>query len=98
MNSLYNSLMGGSNTGSNQSVQNNQSNSNVVKSIVGMLSGSANPYQLLTGIAAKNPMVKNIMDMSNNSGKSFKDIFYELAKQKGVDPNSVLNQLKNQKI
>ena len=90
--------MGGSNTGSNQSVQNNQSNSNVVKSIVGMLSGSANPYQLLTGIAAKNPMVKNIMDMSNNSGKSFKDIFYELAKQKGVDPNSVLNQLKNQKI
>lgn len=94
MNSLYNSLMGGSNTGNNQSVQNNQSNSDVVKSIVGMLSGSANPYQLLTGIASRNPMIKNIMDMSNNSGKSYKDIFYELAKQKGVDPNSILGQLK----
>lgn len=96
MNSLYNSLMGGSNISNNQSVQNNQSNSNsdIVKSIVGMLSGSANPYQLLTGIAAKNPIIKNIMDMSNNSGKSYKDIFYELAKQKGVDPNSILGQLK----
>lgn len=98
MNSLYNSLMGGSNIGNNQSVQNNQSNSDIANSIVGMLSGSANPYQVLTMFAAKNPMVKNIMDMSNNSGKSFKDIFYELAKQKGVDPNSVLSQLKNQKI
>lgn len=92
MNSLYNSLMGGSNTGNNQNPQNN--NMSVVKSIVGMLSGSANPYQVLTGIAAKNPMIKNVMDSANNSGKSYKDIFYELAKQKGVDPNSIISQLK----
>lgn len=98
MNSLYNSLMGGSNIGNNQSVQNNQSNSDIVKSIVGMLSGSASPYQLLTGIAARNPMIKNIMDMSNNSGKSYKDIFYELAKQRGANPNDVLDQLKRSKI
>lgn len=91
MNSLYNSLMGGSNTGNNQNPQNNMS---VVKSIVGMLSGSANPYQVLTGIAAKNPMIKNVMDSANSSGKSYKDIFYELAKQKGVDPNSIISQLK----
>ncbi len=92
MNSLYNSLMGGSNTGNNQNPQNN--NMSVVKSIVGMLSGSANPYQVLTGIAAKNPMIKNVMDSANSSGKSYKDIFYELAKQKGVDPNSIISQLK----
>ena len=91
MNSLYNSLMGGSNTGNNQNPQNNMS---VVKSIVGMLSGSANPYQVLTGIAAKNPMIKNVMDSANSSGKSYKDIFYELARQKGVDPNSIISQLK----
>lgn len=91
MNSLYNSLMGGNNAGINQNPQNNMS---VVKSIVGMLSGSANPYQVLTGIAAKNPMIKNVMDSANNSGKSYKDIFYELAKQKGVDPNSIISQLK----
>lgn len=91
MNSLYNSLMGGNNASINQSPQNNMS---VVKSIVGMLSGSANPYQVLTGIAAKNPMIKNVMDSAKNSGKSYKDIFYELAKQKGVDPNNIISQLK----
>ena len=68
--------------------------SGVVKSIVGMLSGSANPYQVLTGIAAKNPMIKNVMDSAKSSGKSYKDIFYELAKQKGVDPNNIISQLK----
>ena len=96
MNSLYNSLMGGNNIGTGQSPQNNlgQNNMSVVKSIVGMLSGSANPYQVLTGIAAKNPMIKNVMDSANSSGKSYKDIFYELAKQKGVDPNSIIGQLK----
>ena len=97
MNSLYNSLMGNNNIGINQNPQNNigQNNMSVVKSIVGMLSGSANPYQVLTGIAAKNPMIKNVMDSANSSGKSYKDIFYELAKQKGVDPNSIISQLKS---
>ena len=97
MNKLYNSLMGGNNISASQSPQNNlgQNNISVVKSIVGMLSSSANPYQVLTGIAAKNPMIKNVMDSANSSGKSYKDIFYELAKQKGVDPNSIISQLKS---
>ena len=90
MNSLYKSLMG-----SRQSV-NNGCNQNVetVKSIFGMLNGSANPRQLLVNIAAKNPMIKNIMDSADKSGKSYQDIFYELAEQKGIDPNSIINQLK----
>ena len=97
MNNLYNSLMGNNNICTSQSSQNNlgQNNISVVKSIVGMLSGSANPYQVLTGIAAKNPMIKNVMDSAKSSGKSYKDIFYELAKQKGVDPNNIISQLKS---
>lgn len=94
MNSLYNSLMGGRvNTG----IQNSSQNQNIenAKSIFNMLSGSRNPYQLLMGIAAKNPMVKSVIDSANNSGKSYKDMFYELAKQKGVDPNSIISQLKS---
>ena len=74
MNSLYNSLMGGRvNTG----IQNSSQNQNIenAKSIFNMLSGSRNPYQLLMGIAAKNPMVKNVIDSANNSGKSYKDMF-----------------------
>lgn len=69
-------------------------NAETAKSIFSMLNGSSNPYQLLTNIAAKNPMIKNIMDSADKSGKSYQDMFYELAKQKGVDPTSIINQLK----
>ena len=92
MNSLYKSLMGNRSIG----VQgdNRNQNTDTAKSIFSMLNGSSNPYQLLINIAAKNPMIKNIMDSADKSGKSYQDTFYELAKQKGVDPNSIINQLK----
>lgn len=92
MNSLYKSLMGNRNVG----FQGDNRNQNVetAKSIFGMLNGSSNPYQLLVNIAAKNPMIKNIMDSADKSGKSYQDMFYELAKQKGVDPDNIINQLK----
>ena len=92
MNSLYESLMGNRNVGV-QGVNRNQ-NAETAKSIFSMLNGSSNPYQLLINMAAKNPMIKNIMDSADKSGKSYQDMFYELAKQKGVDPNSIINQLK----
>ena len=90
MNSLYKSLMG------NRQSINSSGNQNVetAKSILGMLNGSANPYQLLVNIAAKNPMIKNIMDSADKSGKSYQDMFYELAKQRGIDPDNIINQLK----
>ena len=92
MNSLYNSLMG------NRKVavqgDNRNQNTETAKSIFSMLNGSSNPYQLLINMASKNPMIKNIMDSADKSGKSYQDIFYELAKQRGVDPNSIINQLK----
>lgn len=92
MNSLYKSLMGNRSVG----VQggNRNQNTETAKSIFSMLNGSSNPYQLLINMAAKNPIIKNIMDSADKSGKSYQDMFYELAKQKGVDPNSIINQLK----
>lgn len=92
MNSLYKSLMGNRNVG----VQgdNRNQNTETAKSIFSMLNGSSNPYQLLINIAAKNPMIKNIMDSADKSGKSYQDMFYELAKQRGVDPDNIINQLK----
>ena len=73
---------------------NRNQNTETVKSIFSMLNGSSNPYQLLINIAAKNPMIKNIMDSADKSGKSYQDMFYELAKQRGIDPNNIINQLK----
>lgn len=92
MNNLYKSLMGNRKVG----VQgdNRNQNTETAKSIFSMLNGSSNPYQLLINMAVKNPMIKNIMDSADKSGKSYQDMFYELAKQRGVDPNSIINQLK----
>ena len=41
-----------------------------------------------------NPQIKAVMDMVKNSNMSAKDLFYKLAKEKGVDPEAILNQLK----
>ena len=73
---------------------NRNQNAETAKSIFSMLNSSSNPYQLLINIAAKNPMIKNIMDSADKSGKSYQDMFYELAKQRGVDPDNIINQLK----
>lgn len=92
MNSLYNSLMGNRKVAAQG--DNRNQNAETAKSIFSMLNGSSNPYQLLINMAAKNPMIKNIMDSADKSGKSYQDMFYELAKQRGIDPNSIINQLK----
>jgi hypothetical protein len=55
--------------------------------------GAKNPQQLLMNMAQQNPQIKQTLDMINNSNKSPKDLFYEMAKQKGVDPNQILSML-----
>lgn len=41
-----------------------------------------------------NPQIKAIIDMVNNSGMSAKDLFYKMAKEKGVNPDDILKQLR----
>ena len=45
----------------------------------------------IQNLMSKNPQVKQIMDMSKGN---LKDMYYDLAKQKGVDPEYILNQLR----
>lgn len=79
MNNLYQQLMG------------NQSNP--MKQMLSAIRSSKNPQQLFMNMAQQNPQMKQILDMVQTSGKSPKDLFYELAKQKGVDPNQIINML-----
>ena len=58
------------------------------------IKNSKNPQQMLMNMAQQNPQTKQIIDMINSSGQSPKDLFYQMAKQKGVDPNQILNMLK----
>ena len=80
MNNLYQQLMG------------NQSNP--MKQMLNAIRSSKNPQQLFMNMAQQNPQMKQVLNMIQTSGKSPKDLFYQLAQQKGVDPNQILNMLR----
>ena len=41
-----------------------------------------------------NPNMKQAIDYVNANGGNPKDAFYKLAKERGIDPDSILNSLK----
>lgn len=59
-----------------------------------MAQASSNPAQFIAQIAANNPALKDIVDLVTNSGKDPRTLFYEMAAQKGIDPESILSQLR----
>lgn len=40
------------------------------------------------------PEIKQVLGLVNQNGGNAKDYFYQLAEQKGVDPNSILDMFK----
>lgn len=47
----------------------------------------------INNLLQSNPNLKSIMDMIRKGGNP-KQMFFELAKQKGIDPNTILSQIK----
>lgn len=71
-------------------VQNN--NIQQIKGMYNMLQQAQNPQALLQQMAAQNPQFAQVLQMC--SSRNPQDLFYMLCKQRGIDPNTVLNQLK----
>ena len=65
-----------------------------IKDMIHTVQTASNPAAMLQTMAAKNPQLKQAMDFIQQSGGDPEKAFYALAKQKGVDPNEVLNALK----
>ena len=63
-----------------------------LKNIYNMLSKSSNPQAMLAEMAQKDPNIAWVMQMCKNGNP--KDLFYALCKQRGVNPDDILNQLK----
>lgn len=78
-NSLYNQL------NKNQLSQNN---------MINILKNIKNPQQLIMNMANSNPQVANILKEVQANGGNAKDLFYRKAKEMGIDPNSILNNLR----
>jgi hypothetical protein len=73
----------------NMSLQNNNLNN-----LVNLMKGAKNPQALIQQIATQNPQMRTILNMVQNNGRNPKDLFYDIAKQKGVNPDDILNLLK----
>lgn len=89
MNNLYKQL--------NQQIlnQNNPlSHNNNLKQFIMNIKNNPNPQQLLLNYIQSNPQAQNIYNILQNSNKSPKELFYQLASQKGIDPDTILQLLK----
>lgn len=59
-----------------------------------MVQTSKNPQALMQTILQQNPNYNSVMQIVNNYGGDPKAAFYGLAKEKGVDPSSILSMMK----
>lgn len=49
---------------------------------------------MLQSLMASNPQMGQVMNLVQQYNGDAKSAFYDLAKQKGVDPNEIINMLK----
>ena len=65
-----------------------------IKGMMNMLSGAQDPSAMIGKMLEGNPNMKQITDLINNAGGDPRKAFYQLAQQKGVDPQEILNMMK----
>ena len=70
------------------------SNSNGIFGLINQIRNSPDPGTAMQNLISTNPQVKGVMDYISQNGGDARSAFYNLAAQKGVDPNTILNQLK----
>ena len=61
---------------------------------MGMLNSAQNPQLMLNQMMTNNPQLKQVIDIINQSGGDPKKAFYSVAKQKGIDPQEILDMMK----
>lgn len=65
-----------------------------IKEMVNLIKSSKDPQSMIQSMINQNPQMKQVMEMVNKNGGNPKNAFYALAKQKGVNPDDILNMLK----
>ena len=61
--------------------------------MMNLLKSANNPQMLLQQMMQNNPQIKMVMDYINKNGGNPKQAFYNMAKQKGINPDEVLKML-----
>ena len=70
----------------------NTSNIQQIKRMMNMFKSIQNPQEAMNQLAKQNPMVANIIQMSNGD---LKGTFYKMCQEKGVNPDDIIKQLQN---
>lgn len=70
----------------------NTGNIQQIKRMMNMFKSIQNPQEAMNQLAKQNPMVANILQMSNGD---LKGTFYKMCQEKGVNPDEILKQLQN---
>ena len=65
-----------------------------MKQLMQTVMTSQNPQMALQNLVQNNPNMKQAIDYVNANGGNPKDAFYKLAKERGIDPEAILNSLK----
>ena len=65
-----------------------------IKGLMSMMQNGGNLQSMLQSLMASNPQIGQVMNLVQQYNGDAKSAFYDLAKQKGVDPNEIINMLK----
>ena len=88
MNSLYQEMMG------NQAQNVQSGNMQSLRQMADVVRNSRNPQMMLMQLAQSNPQMKQAIEYIGQNGGNAKEAFYALAKQKGVNPDTILNMFR----
>ena len=88
-NPLFDGFMNHSQPQSQQS-----SGSNSLFGMIQQVKNSPNPNAAMQQILSSNPQFQNVVNYINQNGGDAKTAFYNMAAQKGIDPNSILSKLR----
>lgn len=61
--------------------------------MAGMVKAAQNPQETLNQLSQNNPQMQQVMQYVNQNGGDAKTAFYALAKQKGIDPDKIIQQV-----
>lgn len=61
--------------------------------MIGTVQAAKDPMGKLNQIASTNPQMQQVMQVIQQNGGNAKQAFYNMAQQRGVDPNVILQQL-----
>jgi len=67
---------------------------NTLMGMLNMVRSSSNPNQAMQQMLSSNPQYQNVMNYINQNGGDARTAFYNMAAQKGTDPESILKQLR----